>query len=68
MYIFDEDSVNTIVAEQRAEEKEIRQRKNEILAMTNPQKKARLWKKEIMPLAIEGLSEKDLQALNEMIW
>lgn len=61
MYIFDEDSVNTIVAEQRAEEKEIRQRKNEILAMTNSQKKARLWKKEIMPLAIEGLSEKDLQ-------
>lgn len=42
--IFDEDSANAVHFENQREAHEIRERRNQILAMTNPQKKQLAWK------------------------
>ena len=43
--IYDEDSANTVALEEKHYQQEVTERKNQILKMTNPQKKQIEWAK-----------------------
>ena len=51
---------NLVSAENRQQLKEERERKNEILRMTNPKRKQTAWNSFNQKIALEGLSEEQL--------
>ena len=63
-FIFDEDSANTAVAEERGYQDWMKEQKNFILRMSSTERKQKAWSDLNPKLAIEGLSKEDL----EMPW
>lgn len=53
MYAFDEDSCNTIVAEEIKQKKEERELKNQLLKITNTDRKQKEWSKHFHQEEIE---------------
>jgi len=58
--MFDIDTINEINAEEKAYKKWERERKNSILSMTNAQRKQEEWNELYPKLALEGLTEEEL--------
>jgi hypothetical protein len=62
-FIFDEDSANTAYYENKKEQSEIKERHNHILGMTNSIRKQKAYNQLYPKLAIEGLTEEDLNTV-----
>lgn len=60
-YIFDEDSANTAVAEERKYQSEFNKEHNRIMSMIPGERKTRLYRElHGIRLAVEGLTEEEL--------